>query len=68
VNDIIGGAKNAFSFTILRRCIGTGHAKKHAVGLEEGASVEVVKLAVVVALDALNGGSKLCVNVSEKGR
>jgi hypothetical protein len=65
-NDIVGAANNAFSFAVLRGGIGAGHAKENSVGLEEGASGEVIELVAVVALYALNGDTELGTDVSKK--
>ena len=58
-NDIIYRTNNAFSFTILRRGVWTGHAKLDALHEEEIAGARVVKLLPVIALDSLDLGAKL---------
>ena len=53
-NDIIYGANNTFSFTVLRRGIRARHAKMNALGEEERPSAGVIKLLPVVALNRLD--------------
>ena len=38
------------------------------MGEEEGAGARVVKLTAIVALDGLDGGAKLCGNISKEIR
>jgi len=59
-NNIIDGANNAFSFTILRRSVGAGHAEMNAAGEEECPGAGVVKLASVVTLDSFHRCGELC--------
>jgi len=47
-NDIIYGANNTFSFTVLRRGVGARHAEMDALAEKEGAGAGVIKLAPVV--------------------
>ena len=65
-NDIIGSANNALNFTVLRRSVVAGHAETNSVGLEERAGSEIIELATVVALNSLDGGTKLRAHVGEK--
>ena len=67
-NDIIGSANNALNFTVLRRSVAAGHAETNSVGLEERAGSEIIKLAPVVTLNSLDGGTKLHAYVGEKIR
>ena len=53
-NDIIYGANNMFSFTVLRRGVGARHAKMNALSEEERPSTGVIKLFPVVALNRLD--------------
>jgi hypothetical protein len=55
-HNIIKGAKRAFGLSILLRDVWTRHAKGQGI----------VKFAAIVALDALDGGAKLCVNIGKK--
>jgi len=45
-----------FTFTILRRGVGTRHMKMDAMGKEEHVDVVVVELMTIVALKSLDGG------------
>jgi hypothetical protein len=65
-NDIIDGANNAFSFTVLGRGVRARHVEVDAMRGEESAGAEVVKLAAIVALNPLNGDSKLCTNIGKE--
>jgi hypothetical protein len=58
-NDIIDGSDNAFSFIVFRRGIWTGHLELDVVGEEESTGSVVVDLATIIALDTLNGDTKL---------
>ena len=65
-NDIIYGANNTFSFTVLRRGIRAGHAKMNAPRKEESASAGVVKLFAIIALNGLDASAKLGGGVGEE--
>ena len=54
------------SLTILGRGIQAGHEEVHATGEEERAGTKVAKLAVVIALDSLDGGAKLSRHVGKE--
>jgi hypothetical protein len=57
---IIDGANDAFSFTVLRRNVGTRHPKKDPFGGEECVRGGVIELTTIVALDGFDGAAKLC--------
>jgi hypothetical protein len=65
-HHIIDGAKDALSFTILRRSVWIGHPQKYPIGGEECARGGVIKLTAIVALDGFDGVAKLCGDISEK--
>jgi hypothetical protein len=65
-NNIISSANDAFSFTILRRGVGVGHAKVNAMGQEERANGEVIKLAAIITLNSLDGDTKLCAHIGKR--
>ena len=65
-NDIIYGANNTFSFTVLRRGVGTRHSKMNAPSDEESASAGVIKLFAIVALNGLDASAKLGGGVGEE--
>ena len=67
-NDIISGMDNSFSFTVLGRSVWAGHAQLDAVSEEEGAGTRVIELAAIVALNSLDGDTKLCAHVREEVR
>jgi hypothetical protein len=50
---------HALGLTVLWGCVGTRHQKMDAVREEESASGGVIKLASIIALDALDGAAKL---------
>jgi hypothetical protein len=58
----------ALSLTVQWGCVGTRHPKLDTVRKEEGASGEVVKRMSIVALDTLDGTTKLREYISEKVR
>jgi hypothetical protein len=64
-HHIIDGVKDALSFTILRRSIGTRHPQNYPFGREECARGSVIKLTAIVALDNFDGAAKLCGDISE---
>jgi len=66
-NNVIDSANNPFSFTILRRSIGTGHAQANTIG-QEDARAGVVKLPAIVTLYTLYSNTKLCAHISKKVR
>ena len=68
VNNIIDGSDNAFSFTVFRRGIWTGHPELDAVGEEESTGSVVVDLATIITLDTLNGNTELCGNIGKEIR
>jgi len=66
-NNIISGANNAFSFTVLGGGAGAGHAQVNAMCQEERAGAGVVELFTVVALDVVDGDAELyCVCTQAK--
>jgi hypothetical protein len=67
-NDIICGTNNAFSFAVLGRGVGVGHTEVDTMGEEEHAGAGVVKLAAVIALDALDGDTELSLNIGKEVR
>jgi len=67
-NGIVDSPNNAFSFTVLRRGVWTGHAQANAVGEEEDARTGVVKLRSIVALNTLHSNIELGAHISEKIR
>ena len=67
-NNIIDGTNNAFSFTVLRRGIRTGHPELDAVGEEEGMGSMIVELASIIALNTLNGDTKLRSHIGKEIR
>ena len=46
--------------------IGAQHVYDNTMSKKECAGQGVVKLTAIVALDALNGGTKLCVNITNE--
>jgi hypothetical protein len=66
VNNIIDGANNAFSFTILRQSVGAGHAKMDALSEEELPGARVVELEPVVTLDNLDACAELSGGVGDE--
>ena len=67
-NNIIDGTNNAFNFTVLRRGIRTGHPELDVVGEEEGAGSMIVELASIIALNTLNGDTKLHSHIGKEIR
>ena len=67
-NDIVDSPNDAFSFTILRRGVWTGHAQTNAVGEEEDARTGVIKLRAIIALNTLHSNIELGAHISEKVR
>ena len=65
-NNIIDGADNALSFTILRRGVGAGHAEMDALSEEKGPSAGIVELLAIVALNGLHRGTKLSGDVGDE--
>ena len=59
---------NVFSFTVLRRGIRTRHPELDAVGEEEGMRSMIVKLASIIALNTLNGDTKLRSHIGKEIR
>jgi hypothetical protein len=66
--NVINGAKGTFRFPVLLRNIWTRHAECNTVGEEECAGLRIVEFTAVIALDTLDGGAKLCANMSKKKR
>lgn len=66
MNDVVDGANDAFSFTVLGGGVGAGHAQVDAMGQEEHAGAEIIELATIVALNALDGGAKLCADIGKE--
>jgi hypothetical protein len=67
-NHIVERADGSLNLPIMSRGVRARHSEVSAVGEEEGAGVGVVKLAPIVALDRLDGASKLCGNESKEIR
>jgi len=67
-NDIVDGPNDAFSFTVLRGGVWTGHAQTNAIGEEEDARTGVVKLCAIIALNSLHNNIELGAHISEKIR
>jgi hypothetical protein len=67
-HDIVGGANHALGLAILRGGVRAWHSKLNAVGEEEGARVGVIEVSSVIALDTVDGVTKLLENVGEKVR
>ena len=65
-NDIIYGANNTFSFTVLRQGIRAGHVKMNALGEKEGTGTGVIELFPVVTLNRLDAGAKLSGGVGDE--
>jgi hypothetical protein len=65
-SDIVGGAKHTLSLAVLWRCVGTGHAKRDAIGKKESARVRVVKLAAIVTLHSFDGATKLRAHIGKE--
>ena len=57
---------NMLGFTFLWGGVGARHAEVSTVSEEECAGTKVVKLAVVIALDSLDGGAKLSRHVGKE--
>jgi hypothetical protein len=66
VDDIVNGANDAFSFTILRGHVRTQHLESCPFRQKKGLGGRVVKLMPVVALDGLDGAAKLSSNISKE--
>ena len=66
--SVIDGTKGTLCFTILLGGVWTRHAEGNTVGEEERAGLGIVEFTAIVALDALDGGAKLCANISKKIR
>jgi len=66
--SVIDGTKGTLCFTILLGGVWTRHAEGNTVGEEEHAGLGIVEFTAIVALDALDGGAKLCANISKKIR
>jgi len=64
--NIVKCAERAFGLSILLGSVWTRHAKCNTVGEKERAGCRIVKFAAIVALDALDGGAELSVNICEK--
>jgi hypothetical protein len=64
--NVINGVKGTFRFPVLLRSIWTQHAECNTVGEEERVGLTIVEFTTVIALDALDGGAKLCANMSKK--
>jgi hypothetical protein len=64
--NVINGTNRPFSLAILLGCIRTRHVKGDTVGEKERVGQGIIKLAAVVALNVLDGGAKLCVNIGKK--
>jgi hypothetical protein len=58
-HDIIGGTNHALGFAVLWESVRTRHPKLDVVREEESAGGGIIKLASIIALDALDGATKL---------
>jgi len=67
-HNIVNGAKDALSMSVLLGGVWARHPEGDPMSEEECAGRGVVKLAAVVALNRLNGGVKLCAHIREKIR
>jgi hypothetical protein len=68
VHDIIGGVNHALALAILRGGIGARHLKLNAVGEEEGVRGGIIEFSSVIALDTVDGVTKLHENVGKEVR
>lgn len=66
-DDVIDRTNDAFSFAVLRRGVGTGHAKNGASSEEERAHGEVIEFPPIITLNGFHGAAKLGRNVGKKG-
>ena len=57
---------NVFDFTVLRQSVGARHAKVDALGEEEVIGARVVKLFPIIALDSLDGDTKLSGGIGDE--
>jgi len=64
--DIIDGAKGSFCPAILLRSVWTRHVKCGTLREKERAAGGIVKFSAIIALNALDGGAKLRVDISKK--
>jgi hypothetical protein len=67
-DDVVGGAEDALSLSILLRGVGTRHAKRDTVSEEEGAGDRIVKLATIVTLDRFDVAPKLSTSICKEIR
>ena len=65
-NNVINGANNTLSFTILRRSVRTRHPQCSALGEKEEPTRGVVKLPPIVTLDGLDRAAELSSNIGKK--
>ena len=68
VHDIVGGTNHTLGLAVLSGSVGARHAELNAVGEEERTGGGVVELAPVVALNGLNGTTKLSGHPGEEVR
>jgi hypothetical protein len=66
--NIVKCAERAFGLSILLGSVWTRHAKCNTVGEKERAGRRIVKFTAIVALDTLDGGAELSVNIRKKIR
>ena len=67
-NNVVGGAQDALSLSILRRSVGTRHAKGDAVSKKERAGGGIVEFAPIVALDRFDWTPELSANIGKEMR
>lgn len=68
MGSIVEGADTALSFTVLLRGIRARHVEVDTMGEKERASGGVFKLMAIIALNTLNGDTKLCLDIRKKVR
>jgi hypothetical protein len=66
-NNVVGGAQHTLGFTIFRRGVWAGHPEVHTMGKEKLPRGGVIKLTLIVALDALNHTAELSAGKKELG-
>jgi hypothetical protein len=67
-HDIVGGVNHMLGLAILRGGVGAQHPKLDAMGEEEGVEGGAIELSSVIALDTMDGTTKLRENVGEEMR
>jgi hypothetical protein len=65
-HGVVGGANHAFCLAILGRGIWARHVQLNTVREKEGTGGGVIKLAIIVTLDGLDGEAELCGHPSEE--